>query len=99
MNVFEFVKSKIAILDVIQEHVKLNPVGRYWKGFSPFIDERVASFTVSPNRGIYYCFSSGQGGDVISFIEAIENCSDQSNTAPLLDRYKLEVPLSIEWDK
>ena len=52
MNIFEFVKSKIAILDVIQEYVTLKPAGKYWKGPSPFRSERVPSFTVSAHKEI-----------------------------------------------
>lgn len=99
MNIFEFVKSKIAILDVIQEYVTLKPAGKYWKGPSPFRSERVPSFTVSPHKEIYYCFSSGQGGDVISFIASIENCTQLEAVQYLIDRYKLQVPATIEWNK
>ena len=99
MNIFEFVKSKIAILDVIQEYVTLKPAGKYWKGPSPFRSERVPSFTVSPHKEIYYCFSSGQGGDVISFIAAIENCTQLEAVQYLIDRYKLQIPATIEWNK
>lgn len=99
MNIFEFVKSKIAILDVIQEYVTLKPAGKYWKGPSPFRSERVPSFTVSPHKEIYYCFSSGQGGDVISFIASIENCTQLEAVQYLLDRYKIQIPATIEWNK
>ena len=99
MNIFEYVKSKVAILDVISEYVTLKPAGRYWKGPSPFQHERVPSFTVSPHKEIYYCFSSGQGGDVISFIATIENCSQIEAAHYLIERYNLEIPSSIEWNK
>jgi len=99
MNIFEYVKSKIAILDVISEYVTLKPAGRYWKGPSPFQHERVPSFTVSPHKEIYYCFSSGQGGDVISFIASIENCTQLEALQYLIDRYKIQVPTTIEWKK
>lgn len=99
MNIFEFVKSKISILDVIQEYVTLKPAGKYWKGPSPFRSERVPSFTVSPHKEIYYCFSSGQGGDVISFIASIENCTQLEAVQYLLDRYKIQIPATIEWNK
>lgn len=99
MNIFEYVKSKVAIIDVISEYVTLKPAGRYWKGPSPFQHERVPSFTVSPHKEIYYCFSSGQGGDVISFIAAIENCTQIEAVRHLVERYKIQVPTTIEWNK
>lgn len=99
MNIFEFIKSKVSILDVIQEYVTLKPAGKYWKGPSPFRSERVPSFTVSPHKEIYYCFSSGQGGDVISFIANIENCTQLEAVQYLIDRYKIQVPATLEWNK
>jgi DNA primase len=99
MNIFEFVKSKVSILDVVSEYVTLKPAGRYWKGPSPFKHERVPSFTVSPHKEIYYCFSSAQGGDVINFIAAIERCTPLEAAQYLVDRYKLQVPDTIEWKK
>lgn len=99
MNIFEFVKSKVSILDVVNEYVTLKPAGRYWKGPSPFKHERVPSFTISPHKEIYYCFSSAQGGDVISFISAIEHCTPLEAVQHLIDRYKIQVPETIEWKK
>ena len=99
MNIFEFVKSKVSILDVVSEYVTLKPAGRYWKGPSPFKHERTPSFTVSPHKDIYYCFSSGQGGDVISFIAGVEHCTQLEAAHYLIDRYKLQVPETIEWKK
>ena len=99
MNIFEFVKSKVSILDVVNEYVTLKPAGRYWKGPSPFKHEKVPSFTVSPHKEIYYCFSSGQGGDVIQFITAMENCTPLEAARYLIDRHKLQIPATVEWNK
>ena len=97
MNLFEFVKSKVTILDVVSEYVTLKQAGSYWKGYSPFKNERTPSFTVSPHRDIYYCFSSGQGGDVISFIAKMENCSQLEAAQHLVERHSLEIPNEVDW--
>lgn len=66
------VKEKLSIIDVVSPYVKLTKAGKYWKGLSPFNKEKTPSFYVNPERGSYYCFSSGQGGDAFTFIEKME---------------------------
>ena len=68
MSIFSFVKSKVSILDVVLEYVKLKQLGGYWKGPCPLHQETDASFTVSPDKQIFYCFGCHAGGDVIAFI-------------------------------
>lgn len=66
------VKEKLSIVDVISPYVKLARSGKYWKGLSPFNKEKTPSFFVNVERGSYYCFSSSQGGDMFTFIQAME---------------------------
>jgi DNA primase len=68
----ERVKEKLTIQDVVSPYVKLTRSGKYLKGLSPFNKEKTPSFFVNPERGSYYCFSSGQGGDMFTFIEKME---------------------------
>src|SRR3989344_2682012 len=68
----QLIKEKLSIIDVVSPYVKLTKAGKYWKGLSPFNKEKSPSFFVSPDRGTYYCFSSGQGGDLFTFVEKIE---------------------------
>ena len=66
------IRSKLAIEDVIGEYVQLKRSGRYWKGLSPFTNERTPSFFVTPDKDIWHDFSSGRGGDIFSFIMEME---------------------------
>ncbi|MGB8367592.1 MAG: CHC2 zinc finger domain-containing protein, partial [Candidatus Babeliales bacterium] len=75
MNIFTYIKQHVSILDVVREYTTLKPAGLYWKGCCPFHNEKTASFTVSPHKEIFYCFGCHVGGDVISFIAKIEQCS------------------------
>ncbi len=68
----EQVKEKLSIVEVVSPYVKLTKAGRYYKGLSPFNKEKTPSFYVNPERGTYFCFSSGQGGDAFTFIEKME---------------------------
>lgn len=95
MNVFSFVKQRLQILDVIQEHLVLKKAGNYWKGQCPFHSEKTGSFTVSPHRGIFHCFGCQESGDVISFISKIENCSQVEAAKYLAERYNIELPETL----
>lgn len=94
MNIFQEIKSKLSILDVVNEYATLRKAGIYWKGCCPFHAERTASFTVSPHREIFYCFGCHAGGDVIAFIAQIERCSQLQAAKYLIERYNL--PLALE---
>lgn len=96
MNLFTFIKEKIDILGVIQEHLILKKAGGYWKGQCPFHSEKTASFTVSPHRGIFYCFGCHENGDVISFISKIENCSQIEAAKQLAEQHSIDLPDTLQ---
>ncbi len=66
-------KHQINLVDVVSPYVQLKRAGRSWKGLSPFTQEKTPSFYVHPDRGFYKCFSTGDGGDLFSFIMKVEN--------------------------
>ncbi len=92
MNIFSFIKSNISILDVISEYTTLKKTGGYYKGSCPFHQEKTASFTVSPGKDIFYCFGCHAGGDVISFISKIENCSQIEAAKLISEKYSIAIP-------
>ncbi len=95
MSLFNFIKSNLPIIDVISEHVHLKQAGSYWKGPCPFHAETDASFTVSPDKQIFYCFGCHTSGDVIAFIAKIENLSQMEAVHYIIDRYKIVVPQDL----
>lgn len=99
MNLFSYVKSRLSILDVVSEYTKLKKAGTYWKASCPFHHEKTASFTVSPHKEIFYCFGCHMGGDLITFISKVENCTQLEAAQHLIDRYQLEVPAEITQTK
>ncbi|MEN9921819.1 MAG: primase, primase protein [Candidatus Parcubacteria bacterium] len=68
----EEIKRRLSILDVISPYVELHKAGKNFKGKSPFSAEKTPSFYVSPDRGMYYCFSTSQGGDMFNFVQVME---------------------------
>lgn len=69
----EELKFKNDISEIISNYVSLKKRGRNLVGLCPFHSEKTASFNVYPNSSSFYCFGCGIGGDVITFIEKIEN--------------------------
>ncbi len=96
MTLFEFVKARLPILDVISEHVKLRAMGSYFKGPCPFHSEKDASFTVSPDRQIFYCFGCQATGDVIGFFARLEHISQIEAVKLLVEHYSLELPPEVQ---
>jgi len=98
MSIFSFVKTKLSILDIALEYVQLKRAGGYWKGPCPFHQETDASFTVSPDKQIFYCFGCHAGGDLIEFIAKIENMSPIDAVNHLVDKYNMTVPDEVKGD-
>lgn len=96
MNLFNFVKSNLNIVAVIENYTSLKRAGHYYKAVCPFHYEKTASFTVSPHKDIFYCFGCQAGGDVINFIAKAENCSPLEATQFLIEQHNLNVPDHIK---
>jgi len=63
------------IVDTVGRHVHLTKQGKYMKGLCPFHSEKTPSFTVTPDRQIFYCYGCGMGGNAIKFRMEIEGLS------------------------
>lgn len=98
MNLFNLVKQKVAILDIVTNYSSLKKTGSYWKGQCPFHHDKTPSFTVSPQKEIFYCFGCQTGGDVISFISKVENCSQYDAAKLLIEQFNIAIPENI-WKK
>jgi len=81
----EELKEKVNILDVASSYVNLSHKGRYWIGLCPFHAEKTASFCVYPESNSFYCFGCCEGGDIISFVEKIENLNYLESLKKLAD--------------
>ncbi len=81
------VRERARIDDVVGSYVTLrNAGGGSLKGLCPFHDEKTPSFQVTPARGLFYCFGCGEGGDVITFMQKIDNLSFTEAVQALADR-------------
>lgn len=85
------IKDRLNIIDVIAPYVELHKAGKNFKGRSPFSAEKTPSFYVSPDRGMYYCFSTSQGGDMFTFIQAMEGIDFKESLKMLAQKAGVEL--------
>lgn len=83
--------STVRVEEIIGEYVQLKKVGANYKGLSPFKDEKSPSFVVSPSKQMWKDFSSGKGGNVISFLKEVENFTYPEALRFLAKKYGIEV--------
>jgi len=85
------VKERVDIVDVVSEQVVLRKRGKEYVGLCPFHGEKTPSFTVSPNKQMYYCFGCGTGGTAIKFLMEAGKQSFSEVVLDLARRYQIRV--------
>ncbi|MBV9987330.1 MAG: DNA primase [Chitinophagaceae bacterium] len=85
------IKSRIDIIDVVGEFVKLKKRGTNYLGLCPFHNEKTPSFTVSPAKELYKCFGCGKSGNTITFVMEHEKYSYVEALRWLAARYNIQV--------
>ena len=85
--------------EVIGEFVQLKKSGSNFKGLSPFVDEKTPSFMVSPVKQIWKDFSTGKGGNVISFLMEHEHFSYPEAIRWLAKKYNIEIEETEQTDE
>ncbi len=90
----EAVKEAVDIVEVVTTRTQLKRSGARFTGLCPFHDERTPSFSVSSEKGTYYCFGCQRGGDAIRFVEETEGVDFVGAIEWLAQRFN--VPLEYE---
>ena len=91
-EVIEEVRSSNNIVDIIGGYVRLQKKGSSYFGLCPFHNEKSPSFSVSPNKQMYYCFGCGAGGNVFTFMMEYENFTFPEAMQALADRAGVDLP-------
>lgn len=86
------IRQRTDIVAVVSDYVRLKRQGQNHVGLCPFHQEKGASFSVHPSRGLYHCFGCKASGDVLSFLMRIEALSFVQAAQQLADRAGIVVP-------
>lgn len=90
-EVIEQIRLQVDILELIQKYVTLKRKGKYYFGLCPFHAEKSPSFSVSPDKQIYYCFGCKAGGDSIQFLMDLEQMTFTEAVTHLAEQIGMEV--------
>jgi DNA primase len=87
----EYITDNIDIVDVISRRVNLKRAGSNFSGLSPFQNEKTASFMVSPQKQIFKDFSSGLGGNLITFVMEYEKIDFMDAVKLIAEEHSLDI--------
>lgn len=101
MNDIEAVKSRVNIVEIVSEKVRLKRSGSNYFGLCPFHSEKTPSFSVSETMQRFKCFGCSESGDVITFIMKTENLEFPEALEQLAEKvgYKLSKKLNVKNQK
>ncbi len=91
-NIIDNIIQTARIEEVIGQFVNLKKKGSNYMGLSPFTDEKTPSFSVSPAKQIFKCFSTGKGGSVVTFLMEKEHYSYPEALKWLAEKYNIALP-------
>ena len=84
-------RAAVDLVAIIGEHTEIKRSGRNWMARCPIHGERTPSLSVSPEKGVYYCFGCGASGDAITFVQAMENLDFVGAVESLAGRYGIQL--------
>ncbi|AFM42837.1 DNA primase [Desulfosporosinus acidiphilus SJ4] len=91
-EIIEEVRLRTEIVEVISEYVSLQRKGKNYLGLCPFHPEKTPSFTVTPEKQMFYCFGCHTGGNVFSFVMKKENWTFLESVQKLAQRCGVVLP-------
>lgn len=97
-DILDSIRSRVDIVQVIGECVPLKKRGNNYVGSCPFHQEKNPSFTVSPEKQIFYCFGCGAGGNVFKFLMLYNNIGFYEAVRLLADRAGVVLPVGAPED-
>jgi DNA primase len=88
----EKVRSAVDIVDIIGRDIKLTQRGKNFVGLCPFHDEKTASFNVSRENQLYYCFGCGSGGNIFNYLMNARHLSFPEAVQTLAEEVGIPLP-------
>ena len=88
----EAVRARIDFVDLVSRYVRLRPRGKNFVGLCPFHEEKTPSFSISPDKGLFYCFGCGAKGDVFALLMKLEKLDFPEALARLASQAGVALP-------
>ena len=98
-DTIEKVFETARVEEVIGDFVQLKRAGSNLKGLSPFVNEKSPSFMVSPVKQIWKDFSSGKGGNAVTFLMEHEHYTYPEAIQYLANKYNIEIEETVQTDE
>ncbi len=92
----EELKQRADIMRVVEGYVPLKKKGQNWWAPCPFHQEKTASFSVSPSKGMFKCFGCGKGGNVFTFVMELEGLSFPEAVRVVADKAGVPLPAPVD---
>lgn len=90
----EELRLRANLVEVAERYTQLKRAGREFLGLSPFKPEKTPSFFINPEKNVFKCYSSGEGGDLFRFIQLVEHVDFTEAIEILAERYGV----ALEYD-
>lgn len=87
----EEIRRKLSLADLVENYTSLKRSGKGYIGLCPFHDDKNPSFHVSEEKGLYYCFSCGAGGDIFNFLENHKGISFKEAVHELASKLNIRI--------
>ncbi len=91
-QLIQAVRDVVSIVDIAGDHTKLRKAGRQYEGLCPMHKEKTPSFSIDPDKGVYYCFGCGSGGDAIGLHMQVTGDDFPTAIETLARRYGIPLP-------
>ena len=85
------VRASADLVAIIGEHTEIKRSGRNFMARCPLHGERTPSLSVSPEKGVYYCFGCQRSGDAITFVQEIDGLDFVGAVESLAGRYGIQL--------
>ena len=85
-------KRKSDLVSIASNYLRLEQKGRRFWACCPFHNEKTPSFSINAEDGVYYCFGCKESGDVIKFVEKMENIDFYDAVKLLADKAGMQIP-------
>jgi DNA primase len=86
------IRASADLVDVAGDYVRLKKSGSRYKALCPFHNEDTPSFSVDPEKNLFYCFGCQKGGDVFAFVQEMEGVGFLESARMLADRFGIPLP-------